>query len=183
MGNADADGLRRPAADDLAQVSSVDVGEELMKSLELVGHHLRNRRITVVQELHSQVPIIQADRQQLRQVFLNLLTNASDAMPEGGTLTLRTTVGALDSGTPAVVVEFADTGVGIPPEHLAKVMEPFFTTKAEGKGTGLGLAICRRAVHEHQGTVQIGSEVGKGTTVRIALPVGNATNVDHFRNP
>jgi two-component system, LuxR family, sensor kinase FixL len=165
------------------QQSSVDVAEELVKSLELVQHHLRNRRIGVVQQLHPDVPIIQADRQQLRQVFLNVLTNASDAMPEGGTLTLRTTLDKLANGKPAVVIEFTDTGVGIAKEHLPKVMEPFFTTKEEGKGTGLGLAICRRAVQEHEGAVQILSEVGNGTTVRIALPVGNATTVDHFRMP
>jgi PAS domain S-box-containing protein len=165
------------------QLSSVDVAEELVKSLELVGHHLRNRRIEVVQAFHPSVPIIQADRQQLRQVFLNLLTNASDAMPGGGTLTLRTTMDTLASGKRVVVIEFADTGVGIPRETLPKVMEPFFTTKEEGKGTGLGLAICRRAVHEHQGTIQILSEVGNGTTVRIALPVGSDTNVEHFRRP
>ena len=78
-------------------------------------------------------------------------------------------------------IEFADTGVGIPPENLEKVMEPFFTTKEEGKGTGLGLAICRRVVQEHHGTIQIDSEVGKGTTVRIVLPVKNGTNVERLR--
>ena len=163
------------------QISSVDVADELVKSLELIRHHLRNRRIQVVQEFIPDLPIIQADRQQLRQVFLNLLTNASDAMPEGGTLTLRTTLDTLSSGKRALVIEFADTGVGIPAEHLPRVMEPFFTTKEEGKGTGLGLAICRRAVQEHGGTVHISSDVGKGTTIRIALPIGNGTHVDHLR--
>jgi signal transduction histidine kinase len=95
-------------------------------------------------------------------------------MPQGGTLTLRVTGGALDTGAPAVVIEFADTGLGIAPEHLSKVMEPFFTTKAEGKGTGLGLAICKRIVQEHHGTFTLASEVGKGTTVCIALPLTNA---------
>ncbi len=161
------------------RASSVDVGEDLLKTLELVHHHFRSRHIRVVQELAPDVPVIQADRQLLRQVFLNLLTNAGDAMPEGGTLTLRVAPGSLVDGRPAVVIEFADTGLGISPEHLSKVMEPFFTTKEEGKGTGLGLAICRRAVHEHGGTIHITSEVGKGTTVRIALPIGNETNPDH----
>ena len=161
------------------RVSSVDVGVDLGKTLELVQHYFRSRRIVVVQELAPDVPVIQADRQILRQVFLNLLTNAGDAMPEGGTLTLRVAPGGLEDGRPAVVIEFADTGLGISPEHLSKVMEPFFTTKKEGKGTGLGLAICRRAVHEHGGTIHITSEVGTGTTVRIALPIGNETNPDH----
>ena len=146
--------------------------------MELIQHHLRKRQVTVVQEFAPDTPTIYADRQKLRQVFLNLLTNASDAMPQGGTLTLRTAPATLDNGKPAVLIEFADTGVGIPAEHLEKIMEPFFTTKEEGKGTGLGLAICRRVVQEHHGTIQIVSEVGKGTTVRIVLPVRNGTNVD-----
>jgi signal transduction histidine kinase len=96
-------------------------------------------------------------------------------VPPGGILTLRVAGGALDTGAPAVVIEFADTGLGIAPEHLPKVMEPFFTTKAAGKGTGLGLAICRRIVQEHHGTFTLASEVGTGTTVRIALPLTHAT--------
>lgn len=164
------------------QISSVNVAEELVKSLELIQDHLRIRRIQVVQAFDPDVPVIQADRQQMRQVFLNLLTNASDAMPEGGTLTVRTNLDTLAGGK-RVVIEFADTGVGIPAEHVPKVMEPFFSTKEEGKGTGLGLAICRRAVQEHGGTVHISSEVGKGTTILIVLPVGDGTHVDHLRSP
>jgi PAS domain S-box-containing protein len=151
------------------QVSTVDVRDEITATLELIRYHLLHRRIEVVQELAAEMPLIIADRQQLRQVFLNLLTNASDAMPQGGTLTLRARPGKLDGGRPAVVIEFADTGVGIAPENLPKVAEPFFTTKAEGKGTGLGLAICRRVIQEHHGTMDIASEVGKGTVVRLAV--------------
>ena len=165
------------------RTSSVDVGEDLVKTLELVQHYFRGRGIEVVQELAPDVPVIQADRQLLRQVFLNLLTNAGDAMPDGGTLWLRVAAGSLEGGRPAVVIEFADTGVGIPPEDLPRVMEPFFTTKEEDKGTGLGLAICRRAVQQHGGTIDISSEVGRGTTVRIALPVGNGANADRPANP
>ena len=98
-------------------------------------------------------------------------------MPEGGTLTLRTAPAALGDDTPAIRIEFADTGVGIPAEHLDKVLEPFFTTKEEGKGTGLGLPICRRVVQEHHGTFLIESAVGQGTTVRVVLPVKNDANV------
>ncbi len=165
------------------RTSSVDVGEDLVKTLELVQHYFRGRGVEVVQELAPDVPVIQADRQLLRQVFLNLLTNAGDAMPDGGTLWLRVAAGSLEGGRPAVVIEFADTGVGIPPEDLPRVMEPFFTTKEEDKGTGLGLAICRRAVQQHGGTIDISSEVGRGTAVRIALPVGNGANADRPANP
>lgn len=164
------------------QVSTVDVRTELLRTLELVQYHLRHYHIVCVQELAADLPLIYADREKLRQVFLNLITNASDAMPEGGTLTLRASNGTLPGGRTAVVLEFADSGLGIPPEHLPRVMDPFFTTKAEGKGTGLGLAICRRVVQEHHGTIHIQSTVGTGTTVRVVLPVNNGANVTQFHS-
>jgi signal transduction histidine kinase len=163
------------------EISTVDVTEELRKALELVEHHFRHRGIEVVREVHPEVPPIFADRQKLRQVFLNLLTNSADAMPQGGKLGLRATLCFLAGGNKAVRIEFSDTGVGIAPEHLPRVTEPFFTTKEEGKGTGLGLAICRRVVEEHQGTLHISSEVGKGTTVSVLLPVASGTNSARLR--
>jgi PAS domain S-box-containing protein len=163
------------------QISTVDIRQELAGAVELVGYHLRKRQIAVVQELAADTPTIHAERQKLRQVFLNLLTNASDAMPQGGTLTLRSRPDTLASGQPAVRIEISDTGTGIPPAHLAKVFDPFFTTKEEGQGTGLGLAICRRVVEEHHGTIQIESEPGQGTTVRIVLPVRNGSNGERIR--
>jgi signal transduction histidine kinase len=152
------------------QRSTVEVSEELRKSLELVDYHLRHRRIDVVREIAEDLPPIFADPQKLRQVFLNLLTNAADAMPDGGTITVRAVV-ADGGGAPAVRVAFIDTGTGIAPEHLPHVLEPFYTTKEEGKGTGLGLAICRRIVQEHRGAIEITSAPGKGTTVSLQLPV------------
>jgi PAS domain S-box-containing protein len=163
------------------QVSTLDLGEELDSTLELVQHQFRKRNVHVRRELAANVRPVHADRQGLRQVFLNLLTNALDAMPQGGTLTLRVAPGAGPAA--AVVVEVSDTGVGIPPDHLARVTEPFFTTKAEGKGTGLGLAICKRIVQEHGGTLEIDSAVGRGTTVRVALPAESRFNPDHLREP
>jgi signal transduction histidine kinase len=163
------------------QISTVDVREEITHTLDLISNHLRNRRIRVVQEFAPDVPMIHADRELLRQLFLNLLTNASDAMPQGGTLTIRVAAGVLESGAPALVMEFIDTGVGIAPDDLPKVLEPFFTTKPEGKGTGLGLPICRRIVQEHHGTFTIVSDVGQGTTVRIVLPMTNETNSLHLQ--
>jgi signal transduction histidine kinase len=159
------------------QISTLDLCQELNQSVELIHHHFRKHQVTVVQEFAPNTPTVHADRQKLRQVFLNLLTNAGDAMAAGGTLTLRTAPALLSNSKPAVLVEFADTGAGIPAEHLQKVFDPFFTTKDEGKGTGLGLAICRRAVQDHQGTIELVSEPGKGTTVRIVLPVQSGTNV------
>jgi PAS domain S-box-containing protein len=152
------------------QISIIDVYQELENTLEFIEHHLRGHQINLVREFADSLPPLYADHQQLRQVFLNLLANASDAMTQGGTLTLRVAAGRTEHGAGAIVIEFADTGTGIKPEDLLKVWEPFFTTKDEGKGTGLGLAICRRIVEEHKGTISIESEVGQGTTVRITLP-------------
>jgi PAS domain S-box-containing protein len=164
------------------QVSTFDVCAEVEKTLELSHFFLRKRAVTVARRFAPDLPMIQGDRQQLRQVFLNLIVNASDAMPQGGELTLRADTGALADGRPAVVLQFTDSGVGIPPEHLAKVMDPFFTTKEVGKGTGLGLAICRRIVQEHRGAIGVESEVGKGTTVRVTLPVRNGASGEHTAN-
>jgi signal transduction histidine kinase len=155
------------------QISTFDVRKEIDNAIEFIHYHLRKHQINVVREFADVVPTVHADRQQLRQLFLNLVMNASDAMPQGGRLTLRVAAGRMKSGVGAVVIEFTDTGAGIAPDDLAKVWEPFFTTKSEGKGTGLGLAICRRIVEEHRGTIHIESEVGAGTTVRIMLPEAN----------
>jgi signal transduction histidine kinase len=161
--------------------STVDLRQELTNTIELIHHHLRKRLVNVVHELDGNLPTIFADRQKLRQVFLNLLSNAGDAMPQGGTLTLLAAPCALENGTSGVRMEFKDTGQGIPAEHLSKVMDPFFTTKDEGHGTGLGLAICRRIVEEHKGSIHIESEVGCGTTVRILLPAKGDANVAPLR--
>lgn len=163
------------------QISTVDVCQELAKAVELVHHLLKNRQILIHQDLKSETPTIYADRQKLRQVFLNLLTNASDAMERGGQLSLTISRDVLPDGSAAVRIEVTDTGGGIPDAHLAKVFDPFFTTKEEGRGTGLGLAICRRVVDEHQGEIRIDSEVGKGTTVTILLPVNRSVNAERVR--
>ena len=151
------------------QISTLDAREEIANSVDFVHYHLRSRKIEVIREFADSLPSIQGDRQQLRQVFLNLLTNASDAMPAGGQLFVRAEPTALE-GEAAVAIEFADTGEGITPVNLEKIWEPFFTTKPAGKGTGLGLAICRRIVEEHGGTIEIESPSEGGTTVRVIVP-------------
>lgn len=152
------------------QVSTLVMTDELANTLDLIHYQFRKRGVDVRREWAADVGPVLADRQQLRQVFLNLFTNALDAMPQGGILTLRVRPGGLAEGPMQVVAEVADTGVGIRPEHLARVTDPFFTTKEEGKGTGLGLAICKRIIQEHGGRLTVASAVGKGTTVRIELP-------------
>jgi signal transduction histidine kinase len=150
------------------QVSTVNISEDIENTIELIHFHLRKNNIGIIREFAPEVPRIIADHQQLKQLFLNLFTNASDAMPKGGTLTIR--VASLPEEK-KIYIEVADTGIGIPPEILPKVMEPFYTTKPEGKGTGLGLAICRRIAQEHGGAISIASEgiPGKGSIVRVTL--------------
>ncbi|MEJ2209412.1 MAG: cache domain-containing protein [Anaerolineae bacterium] len=124
------------------------------------------QQIEIVTRLGADLPTIQADPLQLRQVFLNLMSNAAEAMPEGGTLTLTTRRGP----TPGLVtVEVQDTGVGISEENMKKIFTPFFTTKPIGKGTGLGLAIIYGIVKMHRGQISLQSQPGKGTTFTITL--------------
>lgn len=158
------------------QISTVNISDEVQMATELTQHHLRRRNVQFVPQYDFHSQVIYADRQKLRQLFLNLITNAGDAMPHGGTLTIRTHPSQLGT-QPAITIEVCDTGMGIAPELLPRVMDPFFTTKEEGKGTGLGLAICRRIVQEHHGTIEIQSEVGRGTMVRVQLPVRDEANV------
>jgi signal transduction histidine kinase len=103
-------------------------------------------------------------------VFLALAVNALEACRGKGRLTVRTLKRATQAGN-EVAIEFEDTGCGIPPELLGKIFEPFFTTKGEQRGTGLGLAICHSIVAEHGGQMEVESEVGRGSLLRITLPV------------
>jgi two-component system NtrC family sensor kinase len=107
----------------------------------------------------------------LQRVLMNLIDNAVDAMEKGGTLAISTLSFPSPSEPKEIVLEVADTGEGIDPAVLPKICEMFVTTKAAGKGNGLGLAICEQIVKAHRGHIQVSSEVGKGTTVRVYLPV------------
>lgn len=170
------------------EYSRFDVREELDRSVELVQYLLRKSHIQLQQSYDPTTPWLVADRQKIRQVLLNLMTNAADAMTQGGVLTLATEAATLDDGRPAVAFEVVDTGIGISEENLPHVFEPFFTTKNEGKGTGLGLPICKRIVDEHHGTMSLVSRAGRGTSVRVVLPAGtgrhaNAASADAESRP
>jgi signal transduction histidine kinase len=168
-----------------AQVTTVDMPSEIDNALELVANHLRNRNVVADTDYGAGRLMVHADRQQLRQVLLNLITNACDAMEGGGgTLTIRVRredvepvaePATEDAPRPPsiVIMDVIDTGSGIKPEVLPRILEPFFTTKPEGKGTGLGLAICRRIVQEHGGKLEVKSELGRGTTFRVTLPASD----------
>ncbi len=141
-------------------------------------HAARSQRIfkavEVALDLSPEIPEIAADPDRLRQVFMNLLLNAVQAMPEGGKIVVST---GYDKDGGLIKASFADTGTGIPQEDQEKVFEPFFTTKRPGEGTGLGLAICARLLEEHGGTVEVQSEPGKGSVFTVTLPVaGPAIN-------
>jgi two-component system NtrC family sensor kinase len=124
------------------------------------------QQVELVSDLDPELPPVQADPLQLRQVFLNLMSNAGEAMPDGGRLTLHSRKGP---GTGFVTVAVEDTGVGIPEENMKRLFTPFFTTKPIGKGTGLGLAIIYGIVKMHRGQISVQSKVGKGTTFTITL--------------
>jgi signal transduction histidine kinase len=136
------------------------------KAFSFLKHDLAVRGITYVLALDRGPHEVLADENQLEQVFLNLASNAMDAMPDGGRIDVRT---GADDGR--IGIEFADTGPGIAPDVLPRIFEPFFTTKAVGKGTGLGLPIVQRIVEEHGGTIDVRSQPGRGTTFRIELPI------------
>lgn len=174
-----------PARMELTATSLPKVVEE---SLALAGQQLTSHHIQVSQEVANALPQVMADQNQLKQVFINVIVNAFQAMPDGGRLAIRlypATISAsqlgngvgrragdrLRVGESVVVCELRDTGAGIPPDAVSKVCDPFFTTKPPGEGTGLGLTITRSIVERHRGVITIASQPGQGTTVSITLPV------------
>ncbi|HOB76677.1 MAG TPA: ATP-binding protein [Phycisphaerae bacterium] len=156
-------GLARPSPLELAPV---DLEEVLGDAMLFAGPRFSRAHIKLEHDFPDEPLVVRADAMQLAQVFINLMLNAADAMPEGGRLRLT---GRGDVGR--VVLEISDTGMGIKPADLPHVFEPFWTTKQQG--TGLGLAVVARIIQAHQGRVDVRSEVGKGTTFRIELPAAD----------
>ncbi len=147
----------------------VDLNAVVNDVLALLEHQFKVGKIQVRRELAPQGPVVFAVEYKLQQVLLNLLLNAHDAMPKGGWLSVTTRT----DGDQAVV-EVADTGSGIPAEHLGRIYDPFFTTKAMGRGTGLGLSITYGIVREHDGTIDCDSQVGVGTRFTLSFPLAAA---------
>jgi len=148
------------------QRSPVDMDQVIKGAARLVTHQQPGEDIRIEIEVEENLPMVSGDVGQLQQAVVVLATNAIDAMPEGGTLTLR----AIHSGS-RVLIQVRDTGVGIAPENMTKIFDPFFTTKDVGKGTGLGLAVCYGILSDHGGRLDVRSSVGMGTTFTITLPV------------
>lgn len=146
----------------------MDVADILRSSANLISHQKRGDGIDIQIEVDENIPVIDADAGQIQQAIIALATNAIDAMPDGGKLTFRAA-----ARSNRVAIEINDTGIGIPTEDMSKIFEPFFTTKEVGKGTGLGLAVCYGIITDHGGRVSVRSNVGKGTTFTIYLPISN----------
>jgi two-component system NtrC family sensor kinase len=140
---------------------------ELIEGILLVMEkQMKESNIHVETSLDPAIPEIMASTNQMRQVMLNLLKNAKEAMPKGGILTVRT---AREGDK--VLIHIQDTGVGIPEKIRDKVFEAFFTTKQKVKGVGLGLSVCYGIIKDHRGEIKVESEEGKGTTFMIHLPI------------
>jgi signal transduction histidine kinase len=155
-------------------MAETDLNALVEEAAGLVAKRLRERGVQIASQLDPGLPRIRASADQLKQVLLNLLLNAADSMPKGGTITVATQAGAGAEtevlGRDAVQIQVRDTGQGIPDELLAQIFEPFFSTKP-GKGTGLGLWVSQGIVQSHGGTMRVRSRVGRGTTFMITLPV------------
>ena len=145
------------------------INQIIESALSLTKNQLKmsEMRIAVKKEL-EELPLLQLDPDQMLEVFVNIIINAIDAMPQGGELNFTT---RLVPGGKSVEIRASDTGYGIPRENLAKVFDPFFTTKDAGKGTGLGLSVTYGIIDRHNGTIDVESEVRKGTTFIIKLPL------------
>jgi signal transduction histidine kinase len=149
----------------------VSIPSIVQNSLSLVGYTFKNANINVVEQYDPELPLLMANPNQIQQVMINLLTNAQQAMKREGTVFIR----GLHNGNGKIIVEVEDQGEGIPEAIRSKIFDPFFTTKEQGKGTGLGLFITYGIVRDHNGRIEVQSEPGKGTCMRLVFD-GQAIN-------
>ena len=180
------------------EMRQTDVNQVLEDTLGLVEYELKKGKVRAERHFDPAAPPVRGDGEKLKQVFLNLIVNATHAMSEGGALEVRTfgpvtevpLLPAGDAGWaragvgeppagPCLVVRIADNGSGIQPGILAKIFEPFFSTKGEGKGTGLGLYISRNIILAHGGYLEVASAVGSGTVFTISIPLAPAPQKQH----
>jgi two-component system NtrC family sensor kinase len=154
-----------------SEFAGLDIHRVLDDTLQLLEPQLRRSQIEIVRDYGDNLPRVHGNSVKLQQVFTNLILNARDSIANGnGRITLATRNGEDDG---LLVVEVADTGVGIAPDDVAKIYDPFFTTKGVGRGTGLGLAVTYGIVQEHDGHISVSSTPGRGTTFRISLPTSD----------
>jgi signal transduction histidine kinase len=143
------------------------IEEVVERTLMLIAHDLELKGIRLVKNIEANLPHIQCDFMQIQQALLNVMSNASEAMTKGGTLSIEV-MKSNEDGFIDVVIQ--DTGCGIPKEDLKNIFEPFFTTKEEGKGVGLGLSVAYGIITKHQGAIEVGSKPGQGSAFTIRLP-------------
>ncbi len=156
---------------DTIRFIGVDINEVISVVMNIISHMFESERkkIRVMTDVDPRLPKVYANYEELKQVFLNVVRNAFEAMPEGGEFTIKTRL--QPDSQKDVEITFADSGIGIKKENLSKLFSPFFTTKV--RGTGLGLAVCRRIIVErHHGKIYVESEENRGTTVKVELPAG-----------
>jgi signal transduction histidine kinase len=144
----------------------LDLRKVIEDGMEMFQERLARNQIRIKMEMAEPCPMVLADADQMSQVLLNLVMNALHAMPEGGTLRV-----GLELERPMVKLTIVDTGHGIPSEAIGNIYDPFFTTKEFGKGTGLGLTVVKGIIEEHQGSIVVESEEGKGTRFTVLLPM------------
>jgi signal transduction histidine kinase len=151
-----------------SEAEALDVAEIVDDTLQLATNQFKLANVKVNVDGRPDLPSVYGDAQQLEQVFLNIVLNAIDAMPDGGRLDISI---GLTGDREYLEVDFEDTGTGIPPHKMNDIFDPFFTSKKRGKGTGLGLALSLDILKRHGGDIQVRSEVGRGTTFTVVLPV------------
>lgn len=156
------------AAPKATSFANLQIQDVLEHSLRLLQHQLSGKMISVKRDYKARLDTARADEARLQQVFMNILFNAVEAMGVNGTLALSTDISET-AGKKYLLVRIKDTGIGIPAENLSRLFEPFFTTKKNG--TGLGLAISQRIILEHQGKIEVKSELHKGSVFTISLPI------------
>lgn len=149
-----------------ARLVPVALNQVLDDTIQLLEAQLRNTEIEVVRNYDPSLPFVPGNAAKLQQVFMNLILNARDAMPQGGRLEIAT-----EAEIDSIIISFRDTGVGISADHLARIYDPFFTTKQIGKGTGLGLAVSYGIIRDHSGHIAVESEPGEGSVFQISLPL------------
>jgi signal transduction histidine kinase len=149
-----------------AEFSEVNINGLMLETLSLMDHQLQKSKVEVKVDLDVSLSPTLANGGKLQQVFMNLVLNARDAMPQGGQLTIRT----YQEGSQLVVM-VQDSGAGISEENVKRIYDPFFTTKKAGKGSGLGLSVSYGIIQEHSGRINVDSTAGQGTTFRLHLPV------------
>jgi PAS domain S-box-containing protein len=155
---------------DATEFTEIDIGRVLDDTLQLLEPQLRGNQIEIIRAYNPDCPQVFGNAGKLQQVFTNLLLNARDAITAGGLIRISTTPAEDHS----LAIEVSDSGMGIAPENVAKIYDPFYTTKGVGRGTGLGLAVSYGIVQEHSGHISVESNPGRGTTFRITLPAAHA---------